>query len=40
MNIYYPQDLPENLLDVVVRLLSGGLVYAFELDLLANFVSQ
>lgn len=36
--LYY--DLPWNLRDLCDRLVYGGDVYGFELELLADFVSQ
>lgn len=40
MPMYEAADLPESLLDVVFRIVTGGTVYGFELELLADHVSQ
>lgn len=39
-NLYHPVDLPDRLVDVVNRLLNWDVVYGFELELLADFVSR
>lgn len=38
--LYTLRDLPWNLRDVVHRMLGGEIVYGFELELMADRVSQ
>lgn len=40
MKVYEYGDLPDNLKDVARRIRSGAVVYGFELQLLADYVSQ